>query len=423
MSQGNQSCLRFSLEESVWFQKGQEVDDLITISLDPDILIQENDQYVTIQGALELSGEYNRYDTGAIENEETFKAPKFIQYVEEREEGVCEFTHYFPVDITIPNNRIENIQDIDVIVESFDYVFPERSCMKLTANLTISGLYGDQQRSPSFAKEEEFETINRSSAAVSEIDLGTVERPSKETIEEEKPVAKEELEEKEEIYIPFEAEARKQPELVEKEKREISEIKVEILDEMRVNEEIKVEKLDEMREEEEILEEIIEEVKVEEEKVRVTPEFSFSAQRNEESPPTAEEIYKMTEIEESLEQEVEVLEDTAEQDGEWLEDEIFELEEQKPAAGKEEAAPKKKKKISKKKSMTLTEFFARKTEDNVAKLKVCIVQNGDTVDTIAERYDITVQRLLSVNHIEINQDIYEGQVLYIPVTVVAYQKR
>ncbi|QED48812.1 stage VI sporulation protein D [Cytobacillus dafuensis] len=390
MSQGNQSCLRFSLEESVWFQKGQEVDDLITISLDPDILIQENDQYVTIQGALQLSGEYKRYYTGAVENEEIFKAPKFIQYVEEREEGVCEFTHYFPVDITIPNNRIQNIQEIDVIVESFDYVFPERSCMKLTANLTISGLYGDQQSSPSFEKEEEFETINRSSVAVSEVDPGTMERPSKEIVEEELP------EEKEDIYIPFEAEARKQPELVEKEKRDLSEIKVEILDEIR--------------------EEIIEEVKV-----RVEPEVSFTAQRSKKSTPTAEEIYKMPETEDIPEQEVEALEDAAEQDEEWVEEEFFEQEEQMAAAEKEEAAPKKKKMFSKKKSMTLTEFFARKTEDNIAKLKVCIVQNGDTVDTIAERYDITVQRLLSVNHIEINQDIYEGQVLYIPVTV-AHQK-
>ena len=67
--------------------------------------------------------------------------------------------------------------------------------------------------------------------------------------------------------------------------------------------------------------------------------------------------------------------------------------------------------------MSLTEFFARKTEDKLVKLKVCIVQSGDTIDRIAEKYDVSVQRLLSVNHLEINQDVYEGQVLYIPVAV------
>ncbi len=63
-----------------------------------------------------------------------------------REEGSCEFSHRFPVDITIPNNRIQSIYDIDVIVESFDYSFPERSCLKLSAELTISGLYDSAQQ-------------------------------------------------------------------------------------------------------------------------------------------------------------------------------------------------------------------------------------------------------------------------------------
>ncbi|MGV3241022.1 hypothetical protein ACEF17_13205, partial [Streptococcus hyovaginalis] len=88
MSQENSSILRFSLEESVWFQKGQEVADLLSISLDPNITIQENDQYIIIQGSLELSGEYKRYNEGEQEEEEVFKAPKLVHSVMEREEGV-----------------------------------------------------------------------------------------------------------------------------------------------------------------------------------------------------------------------------------------------------------------------------------------------------------------------------------------------
>jgi stage VI sporulation protein D len=78
----------------------------------------------------------------------------------------------------------------------------------------------------------------------------------------------------------------------------------------------------------------------------------------------------------------------------------------------------KKKKAAKKKSMTLTEFFARKDESaEHAKVKVCIVQKGDTVNTVADRYDVTVQNLLRVNNLELSQDIFEGQVLYIPGTL------
>jgi stage VI sporulation protein D len=65
--------------------------------------------------------------------------------------------------------------------------------------------------------------------------------------------------------------------------------------------------------------------------------------------------------------------------------------------------------------MTLTEFFARKDESSAqAKVKVCIVQKGDTVNSVADRYDVSVQNLMRINNLELSQDIFEGQVLYIP---------
>ena len=149
LSHGNQSYLRFSLEESVWFQKGQEVDELISISLAPNITIQESDQYITIKGSLELTGEYNREDS--FEDEEEIDDyfshnPKTVHMVELREEeDVFAFTHQFPVEVTIPKNRIQNLDDIDVTVETFDYAFPEKSCLRLSADLIILGLYGEQQ--------------------------------------------------------------------------------------------------------------------------------------------------------------------------------------------------------------------------------------------------------------------------------------
>ena len=106
LSYSNQSYLRFSLEESIWFQTGQEVAELVSISLDPSITIQESDQYVTIKGSLELSGEYNRDDYELEEELDYFSNPKFVQSVEVRGEGVYLFSHHFPVEITIPKNRI-----------------------------------------------------------------------------------------------------------------------------------------------------------------------------------------------------------------------------------------------------------------------------------------------------------------------------
>lgn len=65
--------------------------------------------------------------------------------------------------------------------------------------------------------------------------------------------------------------------------------------------------------------------------------------------------------------------------------------------------------------MSIAEFLGRKTENELqAKLKVCIVQHGETLDSLAERYALGVQQILKVNHLEATQDVYEGQVLYIP---------
>lgn len=68
--------------------------------------------------------------------------------------------------------------------------------------------------------------------------------------------------------------------------------------------------------------------------------------------------------------------------------------------------------------MSLTEFFARKEdEEQLTKVKVCIVQPNDTIDLISERYDVTPQTLMRANQLELNQEVHEGQVLYIPVAV------
>ncbi len=403
LSQGNPSCLRFSLEESVWFQKGQEVSELISISLDPNITIQESDQYVTIQGALELAGEYKRSEAEAADGDEVAAGAKFVQEVEEREEGTCEFKHYFPVDITIPNNRIQSIYDIDVAVESFDYVLPERSCMKLTANLTITGLYGEQQHIPvqewqEEVEVEELEPLQRASAVDEVEEEAVIEKewsvyqeedqeeertePVYDSAEEENQVAKqdEDQSEPEEVFVPFEAEARKQP----------------VQEEQQVKEPEAPAALEGKQE------------KNEEQPAESTPEISFASQRSEEAPPSAQEIYEMTEASESDSP-------SYEKKPKEVEAEESPEEEESSSSSEQEA---KKKKFSKKKSMSLTEFFARKEEEEEhVKLKVCIVQNGDTIDAIAERYDIPAQQLLRVNHLEINQDIYEGQVLYIPVAV------
>jgi stage VI sporulation protein D len=365
LSQENQSSLRFSLEESLWFRKGQEVEELVSISLDPDITIQENDQYVTIRGSLQLTGEYKSYE-GSNENEDESNATqKFVERVESREEGNCDFSHRFPVDITIPNNRIQSIYDIDVLVESFDYSLPERSCLKLSAELTISGLYGAQQQEGV----PELEALHRTgSEAEAEAEAENENEAEDENVDEYQQFAPQSNEQ--DAFL-FETEARKQQE----------EESVEVLPKF--------------------------------------PTFSYQPQEDqsdEQEHPWYEQQARSEGSQPGNFEEEAAFEETPLENVHFEED--FSMADESSSSS-DEAPPKqvKKKKAAKKKSMTLTEFFARKEErSQQAKLKVCIVQKGDTVDSLADRYDVTVQNLLRVNQLEINQDVYEGQVLSIPVS-------
>ncbi|WP_308162507.1 stage VI sporulation protein D [Bacillus sp. ISL-7] len=408
LSQENQSCLRFSLEESLWFRKGQEVEELVSISLDPDITIQENDQYVTIRGSLELTGEYKSYEPTNENEDENVTSQKFVERVDAREGGNCEFSHRFPVDITIPNNRIQSIYDIDVLVESFDYSIPERSCLKLAAELTISGLYGIEQQQKQQQQQPQEEVV----------ELELIPRSEIEFFEEDDEEIEDELESVHSSYqdnFLFEAEARKPQEEDES---------VEILPKFPtfnyqpredVEEEANQPSLDFVEARSEASKPSLDFVEARSEASK--PAWEFEETRSEASKPTwnfQEARSEASQPAEGIQPEVVEVEPVPPPTVQF-EEEVNPAEESSSAH--EEAPPKniKKKKTPKKKSMTLTEFFARKDESSAqAKVKVCIVQKGDTVNSVADRYDVSVQNLMRINNLELSQDIFEGQVLYIP---------
>ena len=388
MSQGNQSSLRFSLEESLWFRKGQEVDELISISLSPDITIQENEQYVSIRGVLDLSGEYTTNQDGAEAAEEGTPGLRYVQSISQTEEGLCEFTHRFPVDITIPVNRISSIYDIDVIVDSFDYAFSERSCMRLTADLIISGLYdgntdGEFTVDDQDAEPEEIFLQDRNEEFFLED-----RNEQLDAVEDAYDFAGEGgLVQGEEEELVFEAEARRVPE---------------------------------------------------EEPVDNPASFStfpFNSYWNQlhgvlpavspRSDTTPQELTDAVVFETAPVQHQQQSPAHAQQTSEIEMNETpvaaVQKEESSSLVQEESSSSPElaKKKKTKKKSMSLTEFFARKDEsEEQARLKICIVQKGDTLDRISDRYDVSIQNLLRYNQLEMSQDVYEGQVLYIPATYV-----
>lgn len=374
MSQGNPSYLRFSLEDSVWFQRGQEVAELVSISLDPNITIQESEQYVAIRGSLELTGEYKGFEQQQEDAEDDIPALKFVHSVMEREEGIFEFLHRFPVDITIPKNRIERIYDLDINIESFDYVFPEKDRLKLDANLAITGLYGEQQHDTDYeGAADELEISYREDGAGTWADDGREEEnmalafpdaPPYSFVQQNPALNFEDEEAGIGLYSPFRAEVRKSG-----------------------------------------AEEHAE-------------EYSFQEQRFSQAGPVYSNSVFRSEALPAEEYEVELEQAPAEEEAP-----VEMAEEVQEAPEESSSSPEvKKKKPNMKKGISIAEFLARKDEEAVvAKIRVYIVQQGDTLQQISERYDVPVQQLLRVNHLSIDHEVQEGQVLYVPGTAVHHQ--
>ncbi|CAM3907492.1 stage VI sporulation protein D [Geobacillus stearothermophilus] len=337
-----QSYLRFSLEESVWFKRGQEVAEFLSISLDPVISVDEYDQYITIRGALELSGEFHQAGEGQAEaDDDVFELAgyRFIQHISVREDGISELSHRFPIDITIPKNRIRSLEDVYVTVESFDYDLDENGRLLITADISISGI----------------------SEAPLDDDLPDDE------------------EDDEPLFAPFESIARK--EAAGKEAFASADDLTDEADEQPVfaadETTVSVMEPAAMRHEE---------TEAEEEEEAKEPFLPLETETKEVSAQTEEDIASLLPPTEAK----------------------VSIGAAKKAVEEEET------KTKSENALYLTKLFAKSEEKEFTKLKICIVQQGDSLDKIAERYDVTVSQLLRANDLEGPDDVHEGQLLYIP---------
>ncbi|MDR7073669.1 LysM peptidoglycan-binding domain-containing protein [Fictibacillus barbaricus] len=191
----SQSKLRFSIEESVWLKKGQEVAEVLSMSLDPEISITEEANQVCIKGALILCGKYCTENKDV--NNQTADQPfsegasyRSLTQLNVSGDGVTELVHRFPVDITIPSYRVEDSSQVKVEVESFEYELPNSTCIELSASICIYGIKDEKQRQENQSNEE----FNPNPLQPEEAEMRTLQP-----------------EEKADIFTPFQFEARKTP--------------------------------------------------------------------------------------------------------------------------------------------------------------------------------------------------------------------
>jgi len=354
MSQSSSQDLRFSINESVWLKNGERAEDVVSLALEPDITIEENPHYVSIRGGLLLNGEYHPRE-GTLKEElldDTVERSNFrvVDVIRTSDEGTMLFEHRFPVDITIPSNRVDDSDDLQVNVETFDYTLPEDGCIQLQAEVVISGLVdavetrheveGDEAEG-TVAESEEDEDVNA---------FDPTENVNFETYRE--PVeGSEQEEEAPEIGLNAQEE------------------------EERAGDTAFVEQLEASEEFSQIYQE-----------VEATDRDFYSADNR-------------SEQQEKLPIDADI----------FFEGENVGLEEVDDSAH----APIEQQKRSEN-ALYLTKMLTN-ADEQFSRVRMCIVQSGDSLESISERYQVPVPSLLRRNHLH-SESVEEGQIIYIPGT-------
>ncbi|WP_010651055.1 stage VI sporulation protein D [Oceanobacillus massiliensis] len=350
---GDSKAFTFELQESLYFEKGQEVAEMRGIALEPEISIHPYDEYISIRGIIELHGEYEKIISAEIVEEpldfEDFQAKRFVGKVTE-EDGLALFSHQFPVEISVPPYRVADLNEVTVSIESFDYELPEPGQLKLFASVEIHGINSEAE-----PLRDEFEEQNEAA-----------DEPGK---------AIEEIENEEEGTFEFEI---RKPMDVGKDDMDVSANKV-VPPEVIASEErgISIEKEDGEKEDRE------READPDRWKVKSESLADFFNQMPKEGAVTEPEVGAADEQSEA--------DDAAE--------EIENENEQQPVAD----------------ATYLSDIFRNTQEERYTKMRLCIVQEQDTIETIAQRFSISPLQLIKQNELGDDFEVHEGQLLYIPV--------
>ncbi|WP_176554275.1 stage VI sporulation protein D [Bacillus sp. Marseille-P3800] len=370
MSQEQSSALTFSIEDSVWLNKGQQIDEIIGMSLTPEISVMQMDDHVTIQGGLRFVGEYKMMEENRQMDEEEMDEDEDSSFTalsdfrnsgdiqKETETGTGQIEHVFPIDITIPMTRIQHVDDIYVEVSSFDYDLPEKSCIQLTADVSISGVKSDEQQR--------------------EIELIDAEYDYEETEEDIETVVQEEEAQEESTAFQFEAYKSHQEEPEEE------------AEELQVAYEPKEEapSYERNRSMEQDIIETFQQSDWQEEDHQVEAQSdptTYSNQHVEEAP-----AYRY--VTETEQMDVH----------ESYEPEEVDIEEEVQEAVKKERD-----------SASYLTSMLRNEDEQFSRWKMCIIQEEETLQVIADRYELSTSQLTRYNNLD-SEKVEEGQIIYIP---------
>lgn len=377
--------LTFSLEETVLFRKGETIAELYNLSLEPEVTIQELDQYVSLRGSLMMIGEYKKKDWEG-EEEFSFSGQKYVSVEPLGRDNLYQFSFNFPIDITIPKARIQNIEELDLVIDSFDYTLEDDDTLVISTEISVVGVYDedfDIEEGKRAGEEEELDGIPYQEMIVPFPDFDEDGIGPSRTDSNQEDAGEEEMQE---LAIEVDEEVSN-----ENSGETVQESETENLVARSYQEEANdVEVVDELA---------------------TTPVYRSFAQPTTRSEQNEERTEKMLQSDGGENPEEVVVTDETD-DSSYLQTESSSFRTKKQITYQ----PKEEMEKEEKRELLLTDFFAHKEEeDKMATMRLYFVQSGDTIDEIAERYQINISSILRVNDLEGNEDLKEGELLYIPV--------
>jgi stage VI sporulation protein D len=164
MSKEQHSPIRFQLEESIWLDHHANAAEITSLELEPEVEVIEDSDLITIRGSLVLTGRFEptEEDDEELLDLESSSLAEQLHFqplrVEQKEiyqrEHRGKIEKRFPVDVTVPINKIDRLDDVYIQVEQFDYTVSEGHRLNIQAEVAISGIRSEAKKDVVLEKKE-----------------------------------------------------------------------------------------------------------------------------------------------------------------------------------------------------------------------------------------------------------------------------
>ncbi|SEP93984.1 LysM peptidoglycan-binding domain-containing protein [Piscibacillus halophilus] len=428
MNQNGNEPFLFDLHEAIAFRQGEEIDDLYGISIQPDVNIIKESNYIQLRGVLMVSGDYQSLPREEpmfyMDNQEDEE--NYVQQVKALDNGFTTFQYPIPVDITIPASRVNQTGEPDVEIEYFDYELPEPKTLHVYAKIRLANVEVEDEYELEPQAEERNESNVNSDFQLQEIPSFNDHEEPEDTVDEVQSVEENENKESDskgrEFWQKKQSQSlneffnNKENKAKAKEKPEVAENKEKPENKQYENEKYEneyqadYENVEPVKEKKKEKKEEVEPVKEKEkEEVKPVEEKKEKKEKKEEVEPAKEEKKKEKKKDKKKEKpsSPEIVEQKSKKD--------YDENDGQDDYDDQDGSKKPKKKMF---GLNYLSHFFRDGEEEQEKEKVSVkmrfVQENETLDSIADSYKVTVSQLERLNGLEENQEIKAGDVLYVP---------